>query len=48
MGLILGWVVVIGLPSVVLITTICWPARVPRQPSIDAAPKGSNDASPPD
>ena len=44
MWLILGWIVVIGLPSVVIITTICWPERVPRQPSIDAAPKGSNDA----
>lgn len=45
---ILGWIAVIGLPLVVIITTVCWPERVSRRLSIDAARKGSSDASPPD
>lgn len=33
--LVLGWVVVIGLPSAVLAAAILWPERIPRERSVD-------------
>ncbi|MFF2554152.1 hypothetical protein ACFVUS_24350 [Nocardia sp. NPDC058058] len=32
----LGWVIVLGLPLAVVVTVICWPARIPKDRTVRA------------
>lgn len=34
--IVLGFVVVVGLPLVVIVVAICWPERIPRDRTVEA------------
>ncbi|MEV6071309.1 hypothetical protein AB0L82_32585 [Nocardia sp. NPDC052001] len=33
---VLGWVIVVGLPVAVVVAVICWPTRIPKDRTVQA------------
>ncbi|MEU7765437.1 hypothetical protein AB0B25_10005 [Nocardia sp. NPDC049190] len=41
--MILGWVIVIGLPSVVVLAVTVWPERLPKERSVETIRQRTED-----
>ncbi|NNH75904.1 hypothetical protein HLB23_39660 [Nocardia uniformis] len=39
----LGWIIVLGLPLAVLVATILWPERIPKDRTVDAIARRIQD-----